>query len=316
MPSSTTHSAKSSSRTPDSQIEILYNTAVQSFVRRDHSTTQANLARLTKLLKTQLRSRNEAWYDLDAQVHKEDELESWIIKTLKLVISSLASLYTDPPSNTSRLPNELKALLPPSPPEDMLAHIHNTCAETYFSASSPEPRLLPPPLLSTLLLAALKLSLPFTHRFAEDWLALLPDAFIFAISPNSNVAQKAEKRVEAAREGYLKVVELFVSEVLAREEEWEMARGFLEGEAVMGSKRKEVGASSSRRFPIGIHSKVDVGREVELIPSDPLSSSPSSPNQTPLQPLLAGIFRHPFLFHRNRNFTFTETEWPLTVELQ
>lgn len=38
----------------------------------------------------------------------------------------------------------------------------------------------------------------------------------------------------------MKVVELFVGEILSREEEWEMARGFLEGEVVMSSKKKEV----------------------------------------------------------------------------
>jgi hypothetical protein len=54
------------------------------------------------------------------------------------------------------------------------------------------------------------------------------------------VDQVGLQRLEAAREGYIKVVELFVGEILVREGEWEMARAFLEGESVSGSKRKEV----------------------------------------------------------------------------
>ena len=57
-------------------------------------------------------------------------------------------------------------------------------------------------------------------------------------------------QVEVAREGYLKVVELFVGEVLAREGEWEMARGFLDGETVMSSKRKEVRHHMTRLSPV------------------------------------------------------------------
>jgi len=240
----------SPSRNLDSQLETLYNTAVQSFVRRDHVTTQVTLSRLLKLFKSLQPPSTEPWYDLRHQA-KDGELEGWLVKTLKLVISSHASLYTDPPVSIATLPSELRKFLPPSPPEVLLSHLKNLCTETVFPPRSPDPGLLPPSLLSTLLLASITLSLPFTHHLAEDWIALLPDAFILAISPeNRKVPQDPEtkKRVEAAREGYLKVVELFVGEVLAREGEWEMARGFLDGEAVMGSKRKEVGFSSLLKF--------------------------------------------------------------------
>ncbi|KAL7422263.1 hypothetical protein Q5752_002909 [Cryptotrichosporon argae] len=123
--------------------------------------------------------------------------------------------------------------------------------------SARPPTLLPPPLVSTLLLAALKLpppALDFAHRLAETWIVDLPDDFIVAVSrPGGTGAGNAgagnagagadgaerRRRLESAREGYLKVVELFVGEVLCREEEWGMAKGFLEGEVVMGIKRKE-----------------------------------------------------------------------------
>ena len=234
--------SSSPSRPVEAQFEVLYNTAVQSFVRRDHSNAQASLARLLKLLKTQRRSRNTTWYDL-RDCTKEDDVEGWLIKTLKLFVSSHASLYTDPPSTRTTLSVELRALLPPSSPDVLLAYVHKVCADAYFLPLDVD-KLLPPPLLSTLLLAALKLSLPYAHRLVEEWLSQLPDSFFLDIPPHVDgiLKQKPEekKRVEAAREGYLKVVELFVGEVLAREGEWEMARGLLEGEMAMGTKRKEV----------------------------------------------------------------------------
>jgi hypothetical protein len=106
------------------------------------------------------------------------------------------------------------------------------------------------------LLASLKLkpaasALDFAHQLAEDWIARLPDNFVAAISQPTGrkLSPEEKKQVESAREGYLKVVELFVGEVLAREGEWEMARAFLEGEVVMGSKRKEVSQPAVR--PMG-----------------------------------------------------------------
>jgi len=99
-------------------------------------------------------------------------------------------------------------------------------------------------------LASLKLrpeedALSFAHKLGEDWLAGLPDSFVFAlVSRRDGVrgteGEEAQRRREGAKEGYLRVVELFVGEVLGREGEWGMARGLLEGEVVMGSKRKEV----------------------------------------------------------------------------
>jgi hypothetical protein len=83
------------------------------------------------------------------------------------------------------------------------------------------------------------------HDLAEQWLSALPDEFILDITPapgirTENVSPERKKAVESAREGYLKVVELFTGEILAREEEWEMARGILEGDSIMSSRKKEV----------------------------------------------------------------------------
>lgn len=239
--------------------EVLYNTAVQAFVRRDHVKTQATLARLLAQLKPTTDSSAAPWYDLDTTDRTQVPLgggeagEELLVKTLKLVISANTSLYTDPPQHTTGLPAEITPLLPPTPPEQLLAYTQGQLSP--FCSD-----LLPPALLSTLLLASLKLkpaseALDYAHQVAEDWFTALPDAFILEIAPAAptrkatpsvgSAASSAErkKQVESAREGYLKVVELFVGEVLAREGEFEMARAFLDGEIVMSSKRKEVSSA-------------------------------------------------------------------------
>ncbi|ORX36913.1 hypothetical protein BD324DRAFT_627675 [Kockovaella imperatae] len=229
----------------ESQFDILYNTAVQAFVRRDHVKTQATLSRLLQLLlrngsPTKTRRR---WYEIGENPHTHgngspSRTDEWTIKVLKLVITSHASLYADPPSSTSSLDASLVLLLPSTPPDKILAQALDIC-----TAHCDTP--LPPQIISTFILASLKLkpaepAQSFTHQLTEDWLADLPPEFIGAIASHQKSKDvQLRKRVESAREAYLKVVELFVGEVLAREGEWDMARGFLDGENVMGSKRKE-----------------------------------------------------------------------------
>lgn len=242
----------SPSRPQESQTEVLYNTAVQSFVRRDHVKTQATLARLLESLKKKRTGPCRLWYELDGARSGDDNSEAaanddWMVKTLKLLISSTVSLYTDPPNSTQALPELLVSMLPPKSPKETLSYLQHRCVSAYYSKGATA-HLLPPQLVTTLILASLKLSpqrfaLDFAHSMTESWIASLPDSLILSISPSSSYRPKdpiARKHVESAREGYLKVVELFVGEILSREEEWGMARGFLEGEVVMSSKKKEV----------------------------------------------------------------------------
>ena len=249
-------------RPPESPTEVLYNTAVQSFVRRDHLKTHAALARLLSTLKGQSRKQaRRRWHDLSASTsgggpvagtstvnggstasdsrEADNEVEEWLIKTFKLYISAHASLYSDPPSQSAAgtLSTDLLGLIPPHTPSKVLEHVTNTALQAYPDG------ILPPPVISTLVLASLKLqpqddALSYTHRVTEEWLANLPNAFMEGISLRERGG--VSKRVEAGREGYLKVLELFTGEVLAREGEWEMARGILDGDTLMGSKRKEV----------------------------------------------------------------------------
>ena len=249
QPLSSPHASTDGSPARPSELEVLYNAAVEAFVRRDHLKTQSTLSRLLQQqLKSQAKRETKAWYDLSpanartkghnhgpSSPSKRDE---WTTKTLKLLITSHASLYTDPPASNSSLPPELTALLPPSPPDKLLEHVRQTCAQHV------EP-ILPPQLVSTFILASLKLrpaepALSWTHHLTEDWLAKLPDSFMEAISARTVKDPIQRKQVEGLREAYLKVIELFVGELLARQGEWEMARGLLEGESIMPSKRKEV----------------------------------------------------------------------------
>ena len=245
---SSTGSGSSPSRPPsESPIEVAYNTAVQSFVRRDHLRTHGAISTLLKLLETDVpKLDGSKWYELK---EGENEGYEWRIKVLKLVISAYASLYSDPSNNTSDLPEDIKGILPPSSPDRALARVLEICQSTLKTDN-----LLPPQLISTLILASLKLkpstpALDFAHRVTESWVSDIPDDYIRVISTSSSNSSKSssivthaagmKKRIESTREAYLKVIELFVGEVLAREGEFEMARAFLDGEDVLGSKRKE-----------------------------------------------------------------------------
>lgn len=177
----------------------------------------------------------------------EKEMDDWRSKVLKLYISSWVSLYSDPPASTSGLTADITKYLQPSPPSDLLLHLQQISLTHSFPPFAPIP-ILPPSILSTLLLGALRLqpasiALETAHRLTEDWLAAVPETLLQAISRNKGSTDhipEERRKVESVREGYEKVIELFVGEILVREGEWEMARSFLESEGVMGSKRKEV----------------------------------------------------------------------------
>jgi hypothetical protein len=244
-------SPSASRSTSSSALEQLYNTAVQAFVRRDHVKALSSLQKLLEHL-TSKPSPSTVWYDLTTitLVGEEKDLGEWREKILKLYISSTVSLYSDPKGvpSTADLGEDIPRLLPPAAPDVLLTHLQRVC-ELHSLPLGTNPAILPPSLISTLLLASLKVqpthpALDFAHHLAEDWLSALPDSLLEEISraPEKGSEGSAEqrKRVEGIREGYLKVTELFVGEVLVKEGEWEMARSFLEGEGVMGSKRKEV----------------------------------------------------------------------------
>lgn len=242
--SSSNSSASSPSRPQETTLEIAYNTAVQSFVRRDHIKTQASISRLLQLLDTLPRGVGR-WYDLENPKEGDAEGDEWRIKILKLVISANASLFADPPlANMDSLDPEIIATLPPHSPILTLERTRRLCTETL---KMNETDLLPPPIVSTLLLASLKLQPPstaldFAHRLTEQWLSNLPDELMRTLSLTAKASSQppqVKKRIESTREGYLKVIELFVGEVLVREGEFGMARSLLDGEEIMSSKRKE-----------------------------------------------------------------------------
>ena len=196
-----------------STVDVAYSTAAQAFLRRDSTATHKALTHLLDLLR--LLPPPRPWTDFSKHPSTAKTTpDETLVKSLKLYISAEATLATSP-----SLP--------------LLESLHSTCL-SFFSAS------LPPALVSTLLLASLKIpdavGLDFAHRLAEDWLTELPDDVVRSL----NLETGDRRRVEVAKEGYLRVVEVFVGEVLVREGEWGMARALLDGEVVMGSKRKEV----------------------------------------------------------------------------
>ncbi|ORY21909.1 hypothetical protein BCR39DRAFT_552705 [Naematelia encephala] len=311
---------------PHSALEAQYNTAVQSFVRRDHIKTHSTLSRLLSQL-APLTNTHSSWYDLEPP-SSEDE---WRVKVLKLVISAHASLYADPPVNTTALSPDLVGLLPPCPPDRILEHVQKICEARYFSpslssssSSSSSVLVLPPALISTLLLAALKLrpapsALSFAHNLAENYLSNLPDSFLLAISTSAkftgrgidgvresvrgvdglgetvrgvngfaesgtrvNGIRETGRGLEGYRQGHIKVLQLFVGEVLVREGEYEMARGILDGDEVLGSKRKESLYRHIRSYESRTSTNLTSSIEsIDLSHSLSLSSPTLNPTRTP-----------------------------------
>ena len=229
-------------------METLYNTAVEAFVRRDHIKAHRALSELLHALEqsSRLQTRHP-WYDFDTTPGGGQTWDEWYIKSLKLYIGAHASLYADYPldptdsrsSSSSKLPKEMQDFVPPSPPNVVLEKVYDTCQSAFKS------KMIPPALMSTFILAALKLqpqsdALAAAHGITEAWLAEVPSAFLERISRPPSGSPESRKAVENSRESYLRVLELFVGEVLGKEGEYEMARAILDGDSLLPSKRREV----------------------------------------------------------------------------
>ena len=238
MPFKKPRTSRDREPTPTIDFEAEYWTAVQSFIKRDHITTHSTLSSLLSTLETELsNTTRRPWHQFDTRWNgKGVDWADWLVKVLKLYISAHASLFayhTDPNS----LPLKLRQFVPPNSPKSILKHVHDTCVDMY------KPDILPPAIISTLLLSSLQYqpsepALDAAHHIAEDWLVSLPDSLMEILSSSVRAAHQ-QNRISAIREEYSKVIQLFVVEILAREGEWEMARGILDGDGVMSSRRKE-----------------------------------------------------------------------------
>lgn len=190
---------------------------------------------------------------------------------------------------------------------------HLTANKGPGSAGEPTTSILnlPPSLLLTFLLACIKIStsttssgssssptsqheessIPFARKLFEDWLAVLPDEALYALSqarpmrtPRKSGRQTLKAPLDAStsslsasassansgnqsdtspsastvivdapseddqdrsmllqfKKDYLRLVEVYVLEVLPRQDDWDIASDFIMGDFVMGAKRKEV----------------------------------------------------------------------------
>ncbi|RXK38923.1 hypothetical protein M231_03768 [Tremella mesenterica] len=352
--------------------------------------------------------------------------EEWLIKTLKLLITSRVSMYTDPPPSIPSKPNggkivhldqDLLNMLPPTSPDIILKDLEMICKKAYrirdttlgspynspsekqssslkswttptkstssssrprvlSSSTSPEPinqkqkhsksnsisseriisnqvidssngtsfvdlkngtssissntmseeekldikdkdHPLPPTILSTILLASIKLkpsppALSYAHQLAEDWLTSLPDTLFHRHRHRQPAFPALEKmRLEAAWEGYMRVLELFCGEILTREGEWGMARGILQGDGLMGIKRKEnlyrhirnmesrslSSPSSSIILPTPTTSP---SSSLFLQPSSPNTIRVHNPKSSPTNPLPSKLFSPSQVSHGER----------------
>lgn len=193
-----------------------------------------------------------------------------------------------------------------------LAHLNQSKGAGAIEESTPTVLNLPPSLLLTFLLACIKIStssepasrssstlaarqeesaIPFARKLFEDWLAVLPDESLYALSQarpmrtprktrkpvakapldtstsslassvsSLNAGNQSDSSPSAStvlvetpseddqdrsillqfKKDYLRLVEVYVLEVLPRQDDWDIASDFVMGDFVMGAKRKEV----------------------------------------------------------------------------
>lgn len=212
--------------------EALYQEATQAFLTCDYVTTHEALNRLLALVPSQPETAS-LWYEA-ARTGSTAEWnnEKWRSKIVKLAITSYAALCrAKPPSQKA-----IEKLLGVSPPITAFWALQQgleLCQAQYGAVNKLEN--IPATMMVTLVMNALKLGQEGVSRgkiIIEDWLAVLPQEAFDAFQGTTGA--------EGAREDYLRVIELYVGEILTREEEWEMASVFLQSESVMSSKRKEV----------------------------------------------------------------------------
>jgi hypothetical protein len=212
--------------------EALYQEATQAFLTCDYVTTHEALNKLLAMIPPAMGTR-APWFEASRTTNAAEwNNEKWTSKIIKLAITSSAALCkAKPPSQKA-----VEKLLDTSPPITATWALQRgleLCQSQYDAVDRLDN--IPATMMVTLLMNALKLGPEGVSRaktIVEDWLAQLPQAAFDAFQVRTGP--------EGAREDYLRVVDLYVGEILAREEEWEMASIFLETEPIMSSKRKEV----------------------------------------------------------------------------
>jgi hypothetical protein len=193
-------------------LRTLYTRAAPAFLHRDYTLTESLLTSAFSLLP---QPRTTSSPD-PLTAHRK----KWDILRITLAATAYAS-----PAAPSALPPSLRANHAQQP-HTLLRTLH-TQSLALFSphTHTPSAAFLPPQVLLTLVLSALKLGVPDAGRgMVEEWLA----------------RRGQVEEVLADVDGYEKVVEVYCCEVLPRLELWDYAAEFLAGEQEIRVWRREV----------------------------------------------------------------------------
>ncbi|EIN09962.1 hypothetical protein PUNSTDRAFT_66832 [Punctularia strigosozonata HHB-11173 SS5] len=224
-PASSSSIAVKASSSPETSTEAtlrsLYNRAAKAFLHRDVALTHSLLS--------------SAFSILSPPSSYSDSLDPYRKKWDILRITLETTIYVAPPhvlGNEPRtLPSPLRANLMLSAPA-LVSQLYHRSVQLFTPAQavSPNPGFLPAQILLTLVLSALKLSCADGGRtMAEDWLS-----------------RRVEVDTTASdEEGYRKVVEIYVLEILPRLEQWGYAREFLAWQRELSPEVKQASRQSS-----------------------------------------------------------------------
>ena len=221
QPLLTTHvplkSSKLSSPPPDSSppqtstsatLRSLYPRAARAFVLRDIETTHCLLQSAFPILKPPSSTTDSL----------SDDRKKWDI----LRITFESTVYSSPPDSTASWPESLRSILTEAPQALVTAFV-----VTFHPVWDKRENCLPPQALTTLVYTSLRLGVPDVGRMIiQDWLSRREPLDVFGGVRN--------------RDGYDKVLELYILHILPKIGQWDYAKEFLEYESELPAARRDV----------------------------------------------------------------------------
>jgi hypothetical protein len=200
-------------------LRPLYTRAVRAFLHRDIVLTHSLLTSAFALITPPLTPVPD---------FLAEHRRKWDVLRITLDVT----VYTSPPPDSASIPTALRsnALLSAAA---LLASLHTRSLRLFAPAdgpATPNSAFLPAQVLITLALSSAKIGCPVAGRgIVEEWLACRT---LNASAPNAAVV--------AAEDGYEKVLEVYILNILPALGEWAYARQFLGYETELPMQSREV----------------------------------------------------------------------------
>lgn len=212
---------------PLPSLNKLYNRAARAFLHRDIPSTYSSIESAFHSLKP---PSGSSFDTLSSQRKKWDVLRLTLVTTV----------YSAPPSDAAMIPANLREDLLQSP-QTLITIFYNRSLRLHTPSSRTlNAAYLPQSVLSTLLLAGLKLGAPGVSRdIVEDWLAKR--------DPSSSNGDDDGMKM------YQKVLDMYCLHILPRLEEWDYAKEFLEYESELPPDKRQVSQYNARWVKVKVN---------------------------------------------------------------